>query len=87
MNDLRLLYGECPGFLTPKGGRRKCDHLWYAREDFLNWIHGNNILSLPQGTMAEWLWRQIRIPVLICFPMGAQVQILLVSFCLLLRHR
>ena len=29
--------------------------------------------------MAEWLRRQIRISFAICFPMGAQVQILLVS--------
>ena len=30
--------------------------------------------------MAEWLRRQIRIVSTICFPLGAQVQILLVSF-------
>ena len=30
--------------------------------------------------MAEWLRRQIRIVLTICFPLGAQVQILLVSF-------
>ena len=29
--------------------------------------------------MAEWLRRQIRISFAICFPLGAQVQILLVS--------
>jgi hypothetical protein len=29
--------------------------------------------------MAEWLRRQIRITEYICFPLGAQVQILLVS--------
>jgi hypothetical protein len=32
-----------------------------------------------QDTMAEWLRRQIRISPNICFPLGAQVQILLVS--------
>lgn len=32
-----------------------------------------------QDTMAEWLRRQIRISLAICFPLGAQVQILLVS--------
>ena len=33
--------------------------------------------------MAEWLRRQIRTPFDICFPLGAQVQILLVSTFLL----
>ena len=37
-----------------------------------------------QDTMAEWLRRQIRISFAICFPMGAQVQILLVSTFFLL---
>ena len=32
--------------------------------------------------MAEWLRRQIRTPFDICFPLGAQVQILLVSIFL-----
>ena len=36
--------------------------------------------------MAEWLRRQIRIGSIICFPLGAQVQILLVSF-FLSRHK
>ena len=36
--------------------------------------------SKYQDTMAEWLRRQIRISSAICFPMGAQVQILLVSY-------
>jgi hypothetical protein len=35
--------------------------------------------SESQDTMAEWLRRQIRISIAICFPLGAQVQILLVS--------